>query len=152
MEIRYNLIKEGKIDDKETTIEKEYIDERFIGLEERGVLYETWLKTHSSRKDWSAYRYVQQPYKINKYIIENSHRNSDSYLVSNEGILSKSSDVLKLLSREKVNNRPTHREIVKDSVNLKHDEIYTLKTISNIVENTLTNIFTDYKTYDNKKT
>ena len=68
-EIKYNLIKEGKIDDKETTIEKEYIDERFLGLEERSVLYETWLKTHSSRKDWSVYRNVQQAYKINKYIM-----------------------------------------------------------------------------------
>jgi hypothetical protein len=80
-EIRYNLIKEGKIDDKETTIEKEYIDERYLGRKDRENIY------------------IQ-----NEQNTVNSSRNIQTQITN------------------KALNRPSYREIVKDSANLKHNK------------------------------
>lgn len=71
----------------------------WLGLEERSLLYKSWLKTHSSSENGNTYRAVKQASKINQYIIDNSTRNEDGYLVRNEGTLSNSSEILKELKK-----------------------------------------------------
>ena len=77
--------------------EKAKCEIEWLGLQERAVLYESWLKVHRGTQNRGARNLVKQAKQINQYILDNSHIDENGYVVRNDGILSRSDEILKHL-------------------------------------------------------
>lgn len=120
--------------------EAEHCNANWLGIRERADLYQVWLKDAVGQKDGLLSRYVSKAQKINKYMIDHLAKDKEGNDYRISGTENNASRILKLLDTDKGNNRPTYKELIKNSANLKHTKVYDVKTTNQIVENALTNM------------